>query len=65
VIISIGLEMVLPGLIGHWLDGRFGTGPWLLLLGFAAGMAAAGWHLVKLVSSLSAADSDRKNKQQR
>jgi F0F1-type ATP synthase assembly protein I len=26
---------------GRWLDGRFGTGPWLLLVGALAGMAVA------------------------
>lgn len=43
---SVGLEMaaaVLIGILfGNWLDGRFGTTPWLLILfivfGFAAGM---------------------------
>jgi len=43
---SVGLEMaaaVLIGIVfGVWLDGRFGTTPWLLItficLGFAAGM---------------------------
>lgn len=43
---SVGLEMgaaVLIGIVfGSWLDGRFGTTPWLLILfivfGFAAGM---------------------------
>jgi ATP synthase protein I len=26
---------------GRWLDGRFGTEPWLQLLGFVAGLGAA------------------------
>lgn len=41
---SVGLEMgiaVLLGLfLGRYLDGRFGTTPWLLILGCALGMAA-------------------------
>jgi F0F1-type ATP synthase assembly protein I len=61
MIISIGLEMVIPGLIGYWLDGRFGTGPLLLLIGFAIGIAAAGWQLTRLVAKLSAANSKRAN----
>jgi ATP synthase protein I len=43
---SVGLEMgiavILGLLLGRWLDGRFGTTPWLLIvftmLGMAAGM---------------------------
>ena len=27
--------------LGHWLDGRFGTAPWLLLLGVFFGAGAA------------------------
>lgn len=59
MIISIGLEMVVPGLIGYWLDGRFGTEPVLLLVGFAVGIVAAGWQLTRLVAKLSAANSKR------
>ena len=43
---SLGLEMgasvVIGLLIGTWLDGRFGTNPWLTLLFLAFGFAAAG-----------------------
>jgi F0F1-type ATP synthase assembly protein I len=43
---TIGLEIVLcmlAGLfLGQWLDGRFGTAPWLSGLGFFFGVAAAG-----------------------
>ncbi|HEY5316099.1 MAG TPA: AtpZ/AtpI family protein [Pirellulales bacterium] len=62
MIISIGMELVIPGLIGYWLDGRFGTKPLLLLIGFAVGMLAAGWQLTRLVAKLSAADSKREKK---
>lgn len=41
---SVGLEMgiaVILGLLaGRWLDGQYGTGPWLMLLFTALGMAA-------------------------
>lgn len=36
-IMTISLEMVLPGLAGYWLDRRTGTLPLFLLLGFAVG----------------------------
>ncbi|HEX4147433.1 MAG TPA: AtpZ/AtpI family protein [Pirellulales bacterium] len=64
VIVSIALELVIPGLIGHWLDRRWGTGPVLVLLGFLLGMAVAGWHLVRVVAKLSAAEAGRRSKRQ-
>ena len=42
---TIGLTMAvsigLGALIGHYLDNRFGTEPWLLLVFFGFGIAAA------------------------
>ncbi len=45
---SVGLEfgvaVVIGALFGNWLDGRFDTGPWLLIaftiIGFVAGLRA-------------------------
>jgi len=41
---SVGLEMgiaVILGLLaGRWLDGHYGTGPWLMMVFTALGMAA-------------------------
>jgi ATP synthase protein I len=43
---TLGLEIVLSIVIGyfggHWLDERFGTGPWISIGGFFIGCAAAG-----------------------
>ncbi len=36
-IMTISLEMVLPGLAGYWLDTKWGTLPLFLLTGFAVG----------------------------
>jgi len=44
-ITTVGLEMVLPGLAGHWLDQRFGT-QFLAIAGFAFGLTAGIWHLI-------------------
>jgi uncharacterized membrane protein YqaE (UPF0057 family) len=43
--------MVLPGLVGLWLDVRWGTSPWLTLLGFVLGMVFAMWHLLRMTTS--------------
>jgi len=36
-IMTISLEMVLPGLVGYWLDTKLGTKALFLLVGFALG----------------------------
>lgn len=45
-IMAVALEMVLPGLAGMWLDRRLGT-RFLVLLGFAFGLVAGMWHLIR------------------
>ena len=41
---AIGIELVVATLIGYfggeWLDGRFHTKPWLMILGLLFGIAA-------------------------
>ena len=42
---------VLAGfLVGQWLDGRFGTGPWLMLLGAMSGITVGLYQLIRLSS---------------
>jgi ATP synthase protein I len=42
---TVGIEVLLSVLVGflggYWLDGKLDTGPWLTLIGFAYGVAAA------------------------
>ena len=50
-ITTVALEMVLPGLIGLWLDRRWGTS-FIGLVGFAVGMILGFWHLLMMTRSL-------------
>ncbi len=56
--ISIGIELVVSvvlGLLaGAWLDRRFGTGPWLTLLGIVIGSAAGFRSLLKYTQRAAA-----------
>ena len=56
---SMGIELgvsVMVGLIGgQWLDKRFGTEPWLLLLGLLFGMAAGFRSVFRALKDLTAA----------
>jgi ATP synthase protein I len=47
---QIGLEMVAPIAVGLWLDYRFGTLPWLTLVGVAVGFIGGMVHLIWAVN---------------
>jgi len=46
-ITTITIEMILPGILGSWLDKRWGTS-YLAFLGFAVGVPLGIWHLIKI-----------------
>ena len=50
-IMTISLEMVLPGLAGYWLDQKLGTVALFMLVGFVLGCTAAVLHLMKIAKS--------------
>jgi F0F1-type ATP synthase assembly protein I len=47
---GIGFEFVAAllmfGGLGWWLDGRWGTGPWLLIVGCGLGFAVGLWLMI-------------------
>ncbi len=49
--LHLGLEFVGGTLLfaglGYWLDGRWGTSPWLAVTGGALGLAGGMWLLIK------------------
>ncbi len=47
-IMTLAIEMVVPGLGGIWLDGRLGTKAQFTLLGFALGGTFALWQLLRM-----------------
>jgi hypothetical protein len=67
-VMTIALEMALPGVVGYWLDQRLGTRFVLMLLGFAGGMTLAFWQLMKIASAQSGpkrtTDTPPKNQKQ-
>lgn len=52
--LEVALSVVLPLLAGNWADGRLSTAPWLALLGFAFGVAAAIAAIVRAWRELQA-----------
>lgn len=55
--ISISLGMVTPGVIGVWLDWRFGWLPALTAVGFLAGLVFGVWRLWRMTRP-AASDAD-------
>ncbi len=51
-VLAVGSELGIATLIGlfggSWLDGRFGTGPWLMIIGLALGAVAGIKSLMRL-----------------
>ena len=48
-ITNIALQMALPPGLGAWLDARWGTSPWLVVLGACLGLFTAGTSLMQIV----------------
>jgi hypothetical protein len=59
VVSTIGMEMVLPGLAGRWLDVRFGL-HFLAISGFVLGFALGLWSLVRLTRQTDSESRDKK-----
>ncbi|MBL8828947.1 MAG: AtpZ/AtpI family protein [Planctomycetaceae bacterium] len=47
-VMTISIEMVVPGLLGYWADSRLGTGFLFLMLGMLFGVTLGIWQLVRL-----------------
>ena len=55
---SVGFAMVVPTAVGYWLDGKWGTSPWLVLVGACFGFATAMLDIVRLAKRLQQRGSD-------
>jgi len=45
-ITTVGLQMVVPGIVGHYLDKRWGTS-FLAMVGFGLGMVVGLWMMIR------------------
>jgi F0F1-type ATP synthase assembly protein I len=46
---QIGLEMVLPAILGYYVDGWLGTTPWIMVAAAVFGFAASLIHLFAIL----------------
>lgn len=49
-VMTVSLEMVIPGLMGLWVDRRIGSVPLFALIGFGVGTSTAIWHLLQMTA---------------
>ena len=62
LVTSIAMEMVVPILLGYWLDQRLGIKGVFTSLGAALGLTGGLWHLIKIrhiLEGKSGKDRDR------
>jgi hypothetical protein len=55
-IIGVSLEMVIPGVLGFWLDVRLGTVCLFTVIGFSGGLVLGLWHLIRMTSPVAGED---------
>ncbi|NIP72152.1 MAG: AtpZ/AtpI family protein [Gammaproteobacteria bacterium] len=56
--LELGLSVLIGLFVGQWLDARFGTEPWLLLLFLMFGMAAGFRSIYRALKDLNARQDD-------
>jgi F0F1-type ATP synthase assembly protein I len=62
---QIGLEMVVPILVGLALDHYLGWTPWALIAGAVLGLCMGLVHLVHLLNKMDTKDSPRSDQESR
>lgn len=45
---AVGMEIVIPVLIGWWVDAYLNSGPWGALVGGVIGFGGGIWHMVRI-----------------
>jgi ATP synthase protein I len=61
---TVGLSFVFALILGFggglWLDGQFGTKPWLTLVGFVLGLAAGVLNVVRIMKGVTHMEQARR-----
>jgi ATP synthase protein I len=57
---SIGMQMAFPALIGWWIDTKWETTPWFLMLGACLGFVISLLELIKFANDSGQKDNGQK-----
>ena len=58
--IQFALAIIVFLFVGQWLDRRFGTEPWMLIIGVAVGASAGFYALYRKLMAAQARDEQRR-----
>ena len=62
---QVGLEMVVPIVVGLVVDRYLGSTPWGVVIGAALGLCGGFVHLVHLLNKMDSKDSSRSDQESR
>lgn len=57
---QVGIEMVLPTLVGYWIDSWLETTPWITIIAAVLGFAAGMIHLIVILKQKERDESSDK-----
>ncbi|MGA2623983.1 MAG: AtpZ/AtpI family protein [Bacteroidota bacterium] len=60
--IQLAAAVVMMFFVGRWLDQRWGTTPWMMLVGTMVGAAAGFYQFIKTVNDVNKRESEKRNK---
>ena len=60
--LQLAAAVVLMFFLGRWLDGKFGTTPWLMLAGLAIGFTAGFYSFLRSIQKLAKNDDNSAEK---
>ena len=59
--IQLAAAVVFFFFVGRWLDGKFGTDPWLMLLGALIGAGGGLYNFIRIAIRSSTTESEKSN----
>ena len=59
--IQLAVSAVLMFFVGRWLDDKFGTAPWFMLVGTLFGITAGLYHFIKTANEVSKKEFEQNN----
>jgi F0F1-type ATP synthase assembly protein I len=57
--LQLAAAVVVMLLVGQWLDGKLGTGPWLMLAGLMTGFAGGFYSFMRSIQKLAKTDNTK------
>jgi ATP synthase protein I len=59
--IQLATSVVVMFFLGRWLDDRFGTSPWLMIVGTFLGLGAGLFSFIKTIITMDSKEKEERN----